>query len=273
MGWGDEIMVTAQARKLQERDRRQVVVVDYWGRPRWHPIWANNPRIARPPAHSTRPLQVLRNYPGNRPYLDYAKFNNRDRNSPFVYTDWRVEPGEIYLTESERDRNFPGSVIIEPTIKPGAASPNKDWGWSRWQALAYELRDLPLLQIGPMPGTRILDGVDYVPTNDVRAAAGMLASAALYVGPEGGLHHAAAALGVRAVVIFGGFISPATTGYDLHTNVFTGGRACGMRVPCRHCEEAMAAIHPWQIAELARARFLEAQNEGGKNGLRISAAG
>jgi hypothetical protein len=57
--------------------------------------------------------------------------------------------------------------------------------------------------------------------------------AALLISPEGGLHHAAAALGVRAVVIFGGFISPATTGYELHTNLFTGGQACGMRIPAR----------------------------------------
>jgi FkbM family methyltransferase len=58
-------------------------------------------------------------------------------------------------------------------------------------------------------------------------AAGVLSGASLLISPEGGLHHAAAALGVRAVVIFGGFISPATTGYALHTNLFTAARPAG----------------------------------------------
>jgi hypothetical protein len=32
MGWGDEVMITAQARRMQERDPRPVVVRDRDGR-------------------------------------------------------------------------------------------------------------------------------------------------------------------------------------------------------------------------------------------------
>jgi ADP-heptose:LPS heptosyltransferase len=259
MGWGDEIMVTAQARRLQERDPRRVVVRSRKGLARWHPIWDGNPRLVPPgefegrvPAE-TDAIQVLDNFPGRRPYLAYGKFNNRDRSQALVFrSDFRVEPGEIYLTEDEkklaelaRDR-----IVLEPNIKPGA-SPNKDWGFERWEALKRELWGERLIQIGA-PGVRTLEGVRFIPTRDVREAAAVLAGAELLIAPEGGLHHAAAALGVPAVVIFGGFISPATTGYESHRNLFTGGHACGMRIPCSHCRRAMAEIRPLEVAAAAR---------------------
>lgn len=254
MGWGDEIMVTAQARQIQERDLRPVAVMGRDGQPRWHPIWDNNPRLVNPrSSFDKRRAQWLHNYSGRRPYLDYARFDNRDKRQPYVYTSWRVEPGEIYLTEAEKalGRRYGGAVIVEPNVKAGA-SPNKQWG--RWEELAAELADLPLVQVGPA-GTPTLAGVDLIVTRDVREASAVLSGASIYIGPEGGLHHAAAALGVRGVVIFGGFISPATTGYDLHTNLFTGAEACGMRVPCRHCAEAMARITPQEVAAAARAQL------------------
>ena len=78
-----------------------------------------------------------------------------------------------------------------------------------------------------------------------------LSGAAAAVLPEGGLHHAAAALGMPAVVIFGGMTSPANTGYDGHVNLFdpAGGESpCGQRVACAHCRAAMAAIRPDVVA-------------------------
>jgi ADP-heptose:LPS heptosyltransferase len=80
-----------------------------------------------------------------------------------------------------------------------------------------------------------------------------LARAKLYIGAEGGLHHAAAALGVPAVVLFGGFIPPLVTGYETHINL-TGGaqEACGSLKPCDHCRKAMDAISVEEVAAAAR---------------------
>jgi len=76
----------------------------------------------------------------------------------------------------------------------------------------------------------------------------VLANAALYVRPEGGLHHAAAAMRVRAVVIFGGFIHPLTTGYPEHANIFKGSRACGtIGRRCPHCADAMRRISVQEV--------------------------
>lgn len=88
-----------------------------------------------------------------------------------------------------------------------------------------------------------------IQTPDFWRACAILSRASAYVGHEGGLHHAAAALGIPGVVIFGGFISPETTGYDCHVNLFTGGNACGNRTPCMHCRDAMNRITPEAVAE------------------------
>jgi ADP-heptose:LPS heptosyltransferase len=246
MGWGDEIIVTGMARRLQEIVPLPVRVLDRHGKPRRHDIWRGNPRIAAPDHKG--PVQTLVCGEGRRPYVE------RQAKDRWIWRDWPCPVGEIYLSAREREfaARYPGRVILEPTIK-AEASPNKDWGRARWEALARMLRNagLPVAQMGG-PGTPRLEGVELIPTPGFREAAAVLGAATLAVVPEGGLHHAAAALGVRAVVLFGGFISPRQTGYAAHVNLFTGGRPCGMRVRCRHCEEAMAAITPDEVFGLIR---------------------
>lgn len=254
MGYGDEIMVTGEARRLQERDPRPVLVVGHDGMPRWHPLWEHNPRLVR---DRKGEFQELRNGPRCRPYVDYAAMRRdfasvfpgrpfttkvRDARLPWRYTNWRSTPGELYLPRFESR----GTVVIEPHMKP-SGSPNKQWGWERWQELV-RLMDLSWVQLGP-PGTRILEGVRHLSTPTFLDARAPLSGASAAVLPEGGLHHAAAALGIPAVVIFGGMTSPANTGYDLHVNLFEPEDGpCGQRVACEHCERAMAAIRPEIVA-------------------------
>ena len=64
--------------------------------------------------------------------------------------------------------------------------------------------------------------------------------------PEGGLHHAAAALSTPAVVIYGGFVSPVNMGYEGQVALYRphrhDGEPCGLRVPCEGCIAAMDGI-------------------------------
>jgi ADP-heptose:LPS heptosyltransferase len=85
-----------------------------------------------------------------------------------------------------------------------------------------------------------------LPVQNFRHALSMMRRAKLIVTSEGGLHHGAAAMGVPAVVIFGGFIPPQVTGYDMHINL-AHGEACGRYTPCQHCKEAMEAISFEQV--------------------------
>jgi hypothetical protein len=53
----------------------------------------------------------------------------------------------------------------------------------------------------------------------------------------------AAAVGLKGVVIYGGYISEHVTGYPIHRHISVGpGLGCGSRVKCEHCTEAMKSI-------------------------------
>jgi ADP-heptose:LPS heptosyltransferase len=77
---------------------------------------------------------------------------------------------------------------------------------------------------------------------------------------EGGLYHAAAALGIPAVAIFGGWVSPANQGYDGEDIVnlyehMNGESPCGQRVPCPHCRAALDRITPQTLIQHIRRRL------------------
>jgi ADP-heptose:LPS heptosyltransferase len=241
MGYGDELMITGQVKRMQQTDPRRVQVLDRNGKPRWESIWDNNPSLAKPGEEGD--FQTLVNGPGVRPYI--AK-KTADR---WHWQDYECTPGEIYFTAAEKQ--FASAqrpqIIIEPHLK-SRASPNKHWGVDRWQTFAKLAKKAGygLTQLGA-PGTRPVQYANMICTPSFRQACAVLANASAYVGHEGGMHHAAAALGIPAVVIFGGFISPAQTGYATHRNLFTGGQPCGMRVQCKHCAAAMAAITPRDV--------------------------
>jgi ADP-heptose:LPS heptosyltransferase len=244
MGIGDEIMLTGEARVLQMRDPRPIKVDYGRGRFRWHSIWENNPRFARP-EEMTHFQSMLARPNGYRPYIA------RKRANKWEWKNYKPKIGEIYLTEEEKafGARHSNRIIIEPHIKANA-SPNKQWGWMRWNKLAYLLQEggLRVSQVGP-DDTPILGGAEHIVTTNFRLACAVLAQARAAVLPEGGLHHAAAAVGLRSVVIYGGFISPDQTGYDLHRNLFAGGTPCGMRARCEHCARSMAAIAPEAVAK------------------------
>lgn len=241
MGWGDEIMATALARRAQQHDKRKVQFLDRSGMARWDAIWRGNPRIAHPDEFGN--FNKILNCPGCRPYIA-GKTAER-----WTWLDYACEPGEIYLSDEEIAfaASYRPQVVIEPTLKE-LASPNKQWqAWAHFAELCHEA-GIGVTQLGPA-GKQPIPYADLIHTPDFRSACAVLANAKAYVGHEGGMHHAAAALGVPAVVIFGGYISPAQTGYADHKNLFTGGTPCGNRFPCAHCAEAMQAITPQMVLE------------------------
>lgn len=237
-------MVSGAVRELQRTDPRKVRIV-YERGPRWYDVWANNPRIAQPGEigqfHDWCPRENYR-----RPY---TALKTKER---WTWKPYRPPVGELYFTEAERAfaAQYPPRVVIDIDIKYGA-SPNKQWGRENWKKLAEMLKraEVETYQMGPLPPL-MMPGATFAKTEAIRQAAALIANSRAVICHEGALHHIAAAVGTPAVVIYGGYVSPAVTGYDGQESLFTGGGlGCGMRVACQHCREAMAAITPEMVIE------------------------
>lgn len=240
MGLGDVLMSMGEAKRVHLRTGQPVCITDPRGMPVRSDLFTGVSYLLTKPERGTR-FQRLVNSPGHRPYI---KLKTAER---WYWNKYRPEPADVVLTEAEivGASNTPGWVIVEPNVK-NIGHRNKDWGWQHWMALAHLLRGQPVAQM-TRTGDRVLPGVREVRVDGFRHALARLRNASLYVGAEGGLHHGAAAVRTRAVVIYGGFVSPETTGYDHHRNLFTGGEACGLRTDCPHCRKAMNAITPEMV--------------------------
>jgi len=257
IGIGDEIMATGFARGAAARGKR-IAFGDgrklIWG-PWCKEAFKHNPNIA---TRADEPnVEWLPYYKGHR---GYNRLDAAGRRWIWNY-EFKAKPGEFYFTELERADRRPGACLIEPNVPwHKSVAVNKDWGANRYQALADRLkRDGWRVFQTSYGEVRLLD-VETVSVDSFRQAAGILAGVDLVITPEGGLHHAAAAVGTRAIVIFGGFIPPAITGYDMHINLTGDAEACGSLNRCDHCRRALERIEVDHVFDLANTE-LHQRNE------------
>lgn len=245
-------MTTGHCRLLQQKDPRKVKLE--YGKRLWNAIFDHNPRIAG--LDEVGDFQIFRpRENGLRPYIKSKSVQK------WTWQEYKPPAGEIYLQPDELEfaEPYAPEVVIEPTVKTGA-SPNKQWG--HWQILVFLMRKhgFKPVQLGPA-GTRWIPGVKFVETPTFRKACAVLARSKYAILHEGGMAHAAAVMGLPSVVIMGGYIGPGAIGYDMHRNLFVSTEVhplgCGMRIPCKHCTDAMAKITPEQV--LHELRQLEQQ--------------
>jgi ADP-heptose:LPS heptosyltransferase len=204
------------------------------------------PHIAEP---GTQYDEKLVNHGGARPYISGKSPQG------WVWNPYVPEPAYITLTamELEHRNAAAGAVVVNPVVKYGA-SPNKQWPLPHWQRLIDLTPAVRWVQLGD--GTEpVLRGanITFVHTRNFRTACAVLLGARAAVLHEGALHHAAAALGVPAVVLFGGYISPRCTGYAGQLNLFQSHNGhelgCGWRQLCGACQLIMSSIKPRDIAQ------------------------
>lgn len=258
MGYGDEFMALGEAEAIHRATGSRVLIVDRQDKARTSPVWEHHPAVA---ASEKEPHRVrLTNCPGARPYI--KAWAEADGKPMAVFSAWRAESnlGHLVLTPAEAARGqelrakIGPYVVVEPHIK-AEASPNKDWGFDRFQDVVRRCPELAFVQMGPVgPVLPVLEGATFVRTDSFRHACGVLAYADAYLGPEGGLHHAAAALRRPAAVIFGSFISPDNTGYSFHSNFYVrdAHAPCGRWARCPDCFQALERIQPEAVAAAVR---------------------
>lgn len=254
IGLGDWVLVAGEARRrAQLAPGTRYLPLDKGGAPTTHWIWDRNPDIAKPGETHDGTIGYVN---GLRAYIERAIPKKQ-----YIFRAYEPHPATIVLPERAipMARQAAGAVVFNPTIK-FKAPPNKDWGVENWTQLIAENRGVRWIQVGESGPT--IRGAERAQTADFWDALGLLSGARAVVCHEGALHHAAAGLGVPAVVVRGGFISPRVTGYagqvDLYVEDERYPLGCGMRVRCPHCSSAMASIKPWDVMQALRSALPKA---------------
>lgn len=245
MGYGDLIMAAGQAQELYTAHPELgpvALLAGDSGKIRWRDLWEGNPAIYKPIAGAVAPRAWIRTGKGYLPYLD----NERSTAEQWVWSGWQARDhrGSIYLARSELaatalyDRPF---ILVEPPSdrKHVNRRPATEFWDDLVDGLHKYFRHYPLLQLGHREALRV-HGLVPVSNPSFRSACAVLSRAALLVCTEGGLAHAAAALGIPALVLWGGNISYDALGYPEHMNLLPlrPHLGCGRLTPCPACTSA-----------------------------------
>lgn len=237
-------MATGQVKQMYAENPIPVIVVGLDNKPQWSEVFEFNPKIVR--KRTTNKFQTLLNGGGCRPYI-------RERTSTqWTWKPFGPIPGEFFFQEVELHwgQRYTGKILVEPNVKAKVGHTNKAWPFERWQELVD--RDVnKYIQCGPA-NTRWLKGVHRCVTPSFRYVATVVKHVKAFVGAEGGLMHAAAALDTPAVILWSEFIDPTITGYQNHINIRKATKTCGMRIPCAGCAASMEAITVDEVDEAIR---------------------
>tara|TARA_A100001015_G_scaffold146125_1_gene161999 strand:+ start:1136 stop:1987 length:852 start_codon:yes stop_codon:yes gene_type:complete len=268
MGYGDDLLITSFASKIKKQyPDRQIIIGNREKNYASHsPIYENNPNIADcRKLNKTKPIHLIDYHEVNRPYIDYK----RSTPNNYVWRKFRPTPGEIYFSDYEKkeankiiseaktfwaenhNRKFLSIIFIETSSTKindtqfSIKHKNKDWGIQNWTKLINKLKNDFLIIQSSHNETKNINGIFIPQKTDFRIACALLDEVDFYVGPEGGFGHVAAALNKKAVLYFGGWISPEVIGYDFHENLYYEDKQspCGVRLKlCEHCSKAREKI-------------------------------
>jgi len=131
---------------------------------------------------------------------------------------------------------------------------NKNWGGENFRQVSARLKAAGrIVQFGLESDPALDCDLDLRGQLPVREAVATLAACALFVGQPGFLMHAAAAVEVPAVIVYGGFEAPWQSGYAWNRNLFTqlDCSPCWLTTACPYGKACLARITPDQVAEAA----------------------
>jgi ADP-heptose:LPS heptosyltransferase len=163
---------------------------------------------------------------------------------------------KIFLSDAEKNKR-----LLPESKKPWVAiqstglstwTDNKNWGVENFRSVARSLaREFSVVQLGASGDPSL--GVDLelqgrLPIRDVFV---LLRECGVFVGQEGFLMHAAAAVDLLSVIVYGGFLAPWQTGYSINENLYSNVECapCWLETKCPHEKKCMAMITPRMVVE------------------------
>ena len=269
MGYGDDLLITAFAAKIKKKyPERQIVIGNSKaGTAFYSRVWDHNPNIADCRNLSKdKPIHLIDYHSENRPYINHEKSTT----SKMIWNNkFKPVPGEIYFSDNEisyaksivldakkfwfknNEKNYRKIIFLETSsikinnFQLSIKHQNKDWGYENWIHLVNKIKNDNLIIHSTHDETKIIEGIYSPKEMNFRTACAILKLSDLYIGPEGGFGHVAAALRKKAVLYFGGWISPDVIGYDFHENIYYDNdfSPCGeIDKLCSHCSDARKNI-------------------------------
>jgi ADP-heptose:LPS heptosyltransferase len=169
---------------------------------------------------------------------------------------------EIYFsTEEEKKvseilKDIPRPyVCIEPQSNDEYCV-NKKYPTEKWQKIVDDLveKGVTLVQVGRFNSDYNLKNViNLCGKTSFREAALVIKSSCLFLSTDGGLMHAANAVGTKSIIVYTGFVHPKLTGYPENENIWIGRDhgPCGMKTFCRKCSEESSRHNHAEITDLA----------------------
>ena len=270
MGLGDDLMITGIVEQEHlKHPEKQIVIGNLKKNLVFDSeVYLYNPKItSSDKIDKSKPVHFINYNDENRFYINYDKCND---NNLFWRTDFKLIPGKMYFSKNEisnaenilknanifwsknRDTHHKGIIFFESySTKQNNEfytnkMINKNWGQKNWIKLIDKLKDKYLIIQSVHKNTNKIEGAFYSENEfDFRTACAVINNCDMFLGNEGGFGHAAAALNKKALIYFGGWISPKSTGYDIHENIYYQHHhsPCGaIGYLCEHCEEARENI-------------------------------
>ena len=145
----------------------------------------------------------------------------------------KIQKPKFFITEKERIKRdnllleFKGKTLI--AINTICKEPTKDWVVSYWHELIDRLADeYFIVQLGNQNELQLDKVVRFAGELDLRESIAVLEKCKLFIGGVSFLMHAAAAVGVKSVIIYGGRETPQNSGYDNNINLY-------QKVDCGPC--------------------------------------
>lgn len=275
MGYGDYLMLSGRIKQLKmSLPQVQVAISPHLEKSVYgQNIFLDNPFLTKEgDINVNRPLITIHNHlPGGR----------KENGDFFWERDFYAIPGSIYLRPEElawaeetllkfdgESRKF---IFINRFAKSGAIingkyihylhAQNKEWMDGSWRSLVRNLENITFIEAltDESAKSKQIEGVVRVNPPSFRHLAALANKTIGYIGIEGGVHHLYAALRKPAIVIFGGWISPLTTGYSFHTNLYRGDltKPCGKSNLCDHCNKIMSDISADEVVFFAKKFLLQ----------------
>ncbi|MDD4736023.1 MAG: glycosyltransferase family 9 protein [Kiritimatiellae bacterium] len=260
-GLGDDLFVNTLAYHYWREHGKRVIVAG-----KKHGLFRGNPGVWILPTHSRnvahkfgRLMEEL-HLIESMTYLEYQTNEEQGGMKPMKGHIFQVLAEKVGISEApKKPVLFLSEKEIKRTALPSNGKPwvaihstgvtkmteNKNWYLDRFELLASEIRKkYRVVQLGMVSDPVLENDLDLRGQKSPRDAAAVLASCSALVCQVGYLMHAAAAVGTRSVVIYGGFEAPWESGYEQNINLFSklDCSPCWLRKPCVHDKECMKKI-------------------------------